>query len=185
MSSVRNSKPDPATGRHYVYERTTVIAADHASPIKTTTIIESRAPPVNQGSLREEREVVTTYTRATPNNLENSLLHRSIEDKSGSKDKAAYTPTRSYTKVEKRTTLESSSATRVNQNAQPQHPGISSASRDRRERYGAPVQSSSWRDDANRTSTTGTRTHHHQQQQQQHTEMSYSAVKERSPTSGH
>lgn len=106
--------------------------------------------------------MVTTYTRATPNNLESSLLHRSVEEKSGSKDKAAYTPTRSYTKVEKRTTLESSSAIRGAQ----QHPGISSASRDRRERYGGPTTANN---------------HNRGRQQQPLPEMSYSATKERSP----
>jgi hypothetical protein len=156
--------------RNFMYERTTVIAGDQTSPIKTTTIIESRGPGLNQPILREEREI-TSYTRSTPNNADNSIRQRQYIDRSGSKERA-FTPSRSYTRqAEKREDLEASANRYLG--ASPKDRERERA--ERRERYGASSNNLREEKFIHQQIEIG------QQSGSRTTENAYSAVKERSP----
>lgn len=184
VSSVKHTTADPNTSGHYVYERTTVIAGDVSSPIKTTTIIESRGPTNSQLAGREDREVGTTYTRQTPNNHEGSTIQRSYGgDKSGSKDRI-YTPTRGHLRQGQGSAIAIRGDAIVD-NSESAYAGVTSSSRDRRERYllnspsgryAGPDQHEHIERDRSKqglATTNGT--------SKPASEQTYSAVKERSP----
>jgi hypothetical protein len=169
--SIRQPVVEPANSRNYMYERTTVIGGDQSSPVKTTTIIESRGAASNQPIIREEREF-TSYTRTTPNASENMIRQRQYVDRSGSKERA-FTPTKSYTRqAERRDELEASANRHLV--ASPKDRERERA--ERRERYG--LSSNNLREEKfvhqqlDGGQLTGSRT----------TELAYSVIKERSPT---